>query len=212
MKKLIIAGALLLMSPVAFGQILDMTLDSSNDPDIHNETGYVVDDILGIEVAERANSPRDWVWPVMAFTFGPVDLTLALELQLNARFHQEEYTWDWNPDIPGDETRLPYGDCNIWLLLYDSDGTEWNLEWNPAHWTQDEWILSTRDLTTLPGGDFDATQVAKLEVRSTNWHAPDPNNDFYRFSNLTITEIPEPGTMALFGLGLLSLLAIRRKK
>jgi hypothetical protein len=215
MKRLVIACALVLMSPVGFAHILDMTLDSTNDASISSETGYVTDDILLVEVAEKDNSPSGWVWPVMEFTFGPVDLTNAEELQLDARYHQEEYTWDWSVPPDGiDETRTPWGDCHLWLVLHDSDGTSWDLGWDPTMWSMDEWRTCTRDLTTLPGGDFDGTQVTKLTVITTNWHAPDPNNDFIRCSRLVITEVPvpEPGTMALFGAGLLSLLALRRKK
>ena len=206
MRKLTIVVALMLVSSLAFAQpdIVDMTLDSTTSGSHENIDQYVVDDILGVEVAQK-DGWVDWLyWDPVMFTFGPLDLTNAAELQLDARFHQESY-----PDRPA------YDDANIWILLEDAAGLVQDLDWNPEgeKWTDhgDVWLTSVRDLSTLTW-TIDKTQVTKVWVRSTNWGAPDPNNDYLHFSRLVITAIPEPATMALFGLGLLTLLGLRRKK
>ncbi|MBN1917308.1 MAG: PEP-CTERM sorting domain-containing protein [Verrucomicrobia bacterium] len=208
MKKLVILCAMVLACPVAFAQnIVEMTLDSTTSANQENINQYVVDELLGVEVAQKDGWAGWLYWDAPKFSFGPVDLTLASELQLTARYHQEDY-----------EGRPAYSDANIWLLLEDSAGTLQDIAWNPAEesWTGqgDMWLTTTRDLSTVVwDAAFDPTQVTKLWVRSTNWGAPDPpNNDYLRFSELVITPIPEPGTIALFGLGLLGLLGIRRKK
>jgi hypothetical protein len=210
MKHLVLIAALLVV-PATMANLVDMTLDSSNAANIEEATTFVVDDMINVEVAEKS-SFSGWVyWDASKFSFGPVDLTTAgLEVQLDARYHQEDYTWDidGDPSTP-DQTRVAYSDANMWLLLEDSDGTLFDLGWGDEPWAQDGWKTITKVLTgdysSVP--DFDGTQVTKLWVRSTNWDAPQPNNDYHHFSQLTIT--PEPSALALLVLG--GLAALRRR-
>jgi len=204
-----LALVLLAGTPV-LGQLLNEDLNSANgNVTISAIDGFVVDNILGVEVASR--SFVSWGWPVMEVTFAPVDVSGGgAVLDLYARYRQVD-----NPDA--EPVRPAYQDAQIWLLIYDADGTELDLKWSTdpltslGHWTADEWRHETRDIDALYAdagapADFDLTQVSKLVVRSTNWRGIQ-GEDFQHFANLTIT--PEPATLFLLGLG--GLLLRRRR-
>jgi hypothetical protein len=192
MMRLIGTVVVLILAPAAFGDLLNEDLNSTNpDVIISDIDGFVVDELLGVEVAQKFG--QDWVWPAITIEFAAVDLTVATdpELQINARIYREVGT---------------YEDCHNWGLIYDADGTEWDLGWIPENRSGDYWEVDTWLLGPLPGGDFDATQVTRVLVRSTNWGGEGPP-DFYRFENITIT--PEPASLSLLALGGLALLRRR---
>ena len=197
--RIIGIAVVLALAPMAFGQLVDMTIDSSTAGAHENIDQYLTDDILNIEVAQK-DGWMDWLyWNVPTFNFGPINLAgVSGEVQLYDRYHQEDY-----PERPA------YSDCNVWLLLEDVNGELADIGWSAEHWTADYWRWEVRDLTGFAWPDvFDETQVTKLWVRSTNWGAPEPpNNDFLRFSQLIIT--PEPGSLALLLAGGLALLRRR---
>jgi len=208
MKRLfttIAALAVLGMSSTSFGLLLvDMTLDSTTSAYHENIDGYVIDDILAVEVAEKEGWSGWLYWDVPTFVFGPKDFSQAEVLDLHVRYHQEDY-----PD------RTAYSDAGVWFMLEDNVGTLQDIGWCEA-WTQDEWKHQTKDLSEVVWDEgFDETKVVKLWVRSTNWGAPEDlelNFDYLHFEHLSVTVIPEPSTIAMFGLGLMSLLALRRRK
>lgn len=203
-------AAVLLLAPLALGNYVDLTLDSSTAGQTENISGYVTDDILGVEVAERSSFSGWLYWDGPTFNFAPIDLTDGGELQLNVRYYQETYTWDddGDPETP-DITREAYDDANVWILLKDSTGAYFDLAWAepPLKEQGDVWQTVTKDLTGIAWGTFLYTEVTGVQVRSTNWSAPPVNNDYLHFSQLTIT--PEPGTLTLLCLGGLALLRRR---
>jgi hypothetical protein len=199
MQRLLLAAALL-VTPAALAGSISMDLNSSVAANIAGaDIVYEVDDMLGVEVLKRTNIDG-WVWPAADITLtSPVALMSGAELQIHARYHQVD-----NPTA--DPPRPAYDDANIWMLLYDGDGTEWDLSWGEA-WTADEWKTQVKeiDLAAAPL-DFDTANVSMVRVRATNWRGV-PEEDFIAMSNLTIT--PEPASLALVGLGLLGLLRRR---
>ena len=208
MRKLLIITAVMAvfgMSSTSFGFLLvDMTLDSTTSASHVNIDGYVTDDILSVEVAEKEGWSGWLYYDPPTFVFGPKDFSQALELDLHVRYHQEDYVG-----------RTAYTDANVLLALEDNVGGQQELGWCEA-WTRDEWKHQTKDLSGFVwDAGFDETKVVKLGVLSTNWDAPaDPelNFDYLHFEHLSVTGIPEPSTIAMFGLGLLGLLALRRRK
>lgn len=192
--KLLGLVAVLAVAPMLSAQArLDVDINSST-PGLTGLT-FGMDDILNQEVGKKYFA--GWGWPVFELTFAPVDVTGdGIDLLLHSRYHRD----DGN-----------YADAQIWLLIYDSDGTELNLEWSghpnngQGHWTGDYWRYELRDLdlwlqTASPA--FDGTQVSKLLVRSTNWGG-NAAVDYLAFSNLTIT--PEPASLAALALALVVL-------
>ncbi len=205
MKYLIVLFAICAV-PLATADYLDEDLNSTNaNVSFSGNTGFAVDDQLGVEVVERFGDFAGWVWPAMTITFPDTVIEAGASLDLHGRYHQEEYTWDHDadPNTP-DYTRYPYSDANVWLIL-KGPGGDIDLAWaDNDGWKHigDVWRNVIMDLSAHAGAT-----VNGLEIRSTNWQAPLPNNDFYHFSNVTIT--PEPTTLGLFGLGLLGLLRRR---
>jgi len=206
MRMAMIVG-LLVLAPMALGQVLNEDLNSTNtNVTISDITGFEMDNMLNVEVASK--NFEGWGWPAMTVEFAPVDASAAgVMLDLYARYHQEDIL---DPNT-GAVARPAYDDAQAWILIYDADGTELDMQWDTdennglGHWTQDEWRHETRDIGywyTAAGSPaaFDLTQVSKVMVRSTNWGG-DANVDYLHFANLTIT--PEPASLLLLVFGVL---------
>ncbi|MBN2448693.1 MAG: hypothetical protein JXO22_18345 [Phycisphaerae bacterium] len=205
--KGLIALAIFLVVPCVSAAYFNEALNSTNtDVTIADISGFVTDDMLGIEVADKHFV--GWGWPAMTVDFAPVDVTGGgLVVDLYARYHQIDIE-----DPNGVIIREAYYDAQVWLLIYDSDGTELDLAWSTnngqTNWAQDEWRHETRDLDTYLAAapaEFDGTQVTRLVVRSTNWGG-DENFDYLHFANLAI--VPEPTALVLL---LPALVLLRRR-
>ena len=92
---------------------------------------------------------------------------------------------------------------------------------------EDQWLTYTSDAGTInptspanlndydgsgtgrgfDHGDWDVHSIVKIRIDVTGLM----EGDIVSMRNLVVT-VPEPGTMALMGLGLLTLLGVRRKK
>lgn len=201
MKRTLVAVMILAAAPLAMANLVDMALDSSNAANIADITGFVTDDITGVEVAQKYGLSGWMYWDGPKFSFPAQDFTAAgIEIQVESRYHQTD-------NLESDPPRYAYDDANLWLLIEDINGNLADLAWGDP-WTQDEWKTQVYPLdgVVFPDG-FDATQVVKVVTRSTNWGAADPSIDYINFSHLTVT--PEPASLALLALGGLAL--IRRR-
>ena len=128
--RIIGIAVVLALAPVAFGQLVDMTIDSSTAGAHEYIDQYLDDEILGIEVAQKDGWTGWLYWDVPTFNFGPINLAgVSGEVQLYDRYHQEDY-----PDRPA------YSDCNVWLLLEDVNGELADLGWSAEHWTADSLV------------------------------------------------------------------------
>ncbi|MBN2448695.1 MAG: hypothetical protein JXO22_18355 [Phycisphaerae bacterium] len=200
MKKLATFVAILAVAGVAYAGALNEDLNSTNgNVSFTGNTGFAVDNQLCVETVERLGDFSGWVWPAMTINFADTVIDAGAELDLLARYHQQTYTWDadGDPNTP-DITREAYTDANVWLVLHGPDG-DIDLAWaDNDGWKHigDVWLDVTKDLSAYAGMTVNA-----LEIRSTNWDAPNPNCDFYHFANLTIT--PEPASILMLALGLL---------
>lgn len=115
----------------------------------------------------------------------------------------------------------PYGDAPVFLRLYTygPDGNTYigyrdysivyatQAPWsNPPYPTWTTVTVDVNAATYTQGGTFDVTNVSRLRWYGTDWSGV--GTDFVDFRNLVIT--PEPGTLALLGLG--ALFVARRRR
>ncbi len=148
-----------------------------------------------------------------------IDITGAIELSFDTRFFNDPMT-----------NTNPYGDAPVFVRLYTYDidpaTGEYDLyqghrDFGIVYATQAPWsdppfptwthvVIDPNDATTYTeGGVFDKTKVSRMRFYNTDWSGT--GDDFVDYKNLIIA-VPEPSTIAMFGVGLMSLLALRRRK
>jgi hypothetical protein len=62
-----------------------------------------------------------------------------------------------------------------------------------------------------PEGAFDISQVKAIQIKFTTWDTRAPGTGSVWLDNMQVTVVPEPSIMALVGLGLGSMLLLRRR-
>lgn len=145
-----------------------------------------------------------------------LDLSAGGTIEFDCRYFQ------------GGENPNPYADAPIFVRIYtytdDGDPGNGSFESYAGHRdygivyaTQNgdppypTWTHVSVDISGgTDGNAFDISKVSRLRFYGTDWTGA--GQDFIDVKNLQITLVPEPGTIAMFALGLLGLFVTRRKK
>ena len=200
---------------------------NEEDPDIWTE-GTAVSDWLRMGSMEQGEDNMNIVSPeVGVFDMVAMDANTVLSIDIRIDTF--------------DDRALTNQTFSFWLYsgAWDADDSLWRrtgyIRTGSGTWGQvvpngaveDVWNTYTSDLGTIGSGpsnvtDYDSAGTGRGFVHGT-WDVSSQvlirldvgglqAGDIVSLRNLSITRIPEPGTMAMMGLGLLSLLGIRRKK
>lgn len=126
----------------------------------------------------------------------------------------------------GGNNTNPYADAPAFLRLYTFDGSgtlKGFRDFGIIYATQSgdaphpTWTNKVVNVNSAPhtdtgqnGGVFDPANVGRMRLYGTDWSGAD--EDFLDVKNVSVDMIPEPGTFAAIGAGIVSLLAMRRRK
>ena len=124
--------------------------------------------------------------------------------------------------VRADGPELVTGDpMGFWLRVYSGIWDEVGETWMFTAWANysvnanvnEGWTVNTKDLANPDelGEGFDWSSIYKMRLDYVFWDVKYSPGSF-GMKDLSITCVPEPGTMMLFGTGLLSLLVLLRRK
>ena len=196
-----------------------------------NVGSFPGDEAEGYARTNWINDPGSWQYgPYIDFylagaTNDWVDLSAGGLIEFDTRVFNDPVT-----------NTNPYGDANLFVRMYTyvDDGNPANGSYETYAGNMDfgliygptgeayypDWTHITIDILNDPssiahanfdaGLLFDITKISRIRFYGTNWSGH--GDDFVDVKNFQINAIPEPGTIAMFALGLLGLLATRRKK
>ena len=117
-----------------------------------------------------------------------------------------------------------YNKLSFWTKVSDVSGKEridqitlWDLagvatRYNVPAPTTTDWTEVIAPFSGFaPEGAFDISQIKAIQIKFTTWDTHAPGTSSVWLDNMQVNVIPEPSIMALVGLGLGSLLMLRRK-
>lgn len=149
---------------------------------------------------------------------GGQDLTGG-KIEFDTRFYHE-----------ADSNTSPYADAPVFLraYTYGADGLTYlgHRDYGIVYGTQAPWsnphhpdwtrvMVDVEGAAFTDGGTFDKTNVSRFRFYGTNWTGK--GGDFVDFKNLDLytnsaDAIPEPGTIALLGSGLIGMVPFLRRR
>ena len=211
MKKLITILAMVMLSSAAFGSLLDISFDDSRSGQI--TSAQTLDwSASYLNIDKGSGGPisvniKGWQG---APTWAPIDLTGTI-MSIDVRFNVAQTP-------VGDP--LPVGNIfDVWVFQNTTNPVP-NQESigkflsNPPAGNSGEWITLSWDIGSPDAqiGTFAASRIFRIALNPNIQGHRYTQGDTLDVRNLRFDAIPEPGTMALMGFGLLTLLGIRRKK
>jgi hypothetical protein len=199
------AGSSYAQSVVDFTTINPSTLNSSPDALYAGWAGATFTSTLtGLEVHATNYGSLYFVVP-SAQTLNTADTKVTLTLTFNSPI-VGNINWVGTPFIMNDNSTG--SSTYAGYSASGNGGSDPGTHWNGNVVTETE-NLSAAQLTAVQAGG-DAIYSFNLEVDPASFAGP-PIYDV-TFNSLVLSPVPEPGTMALAGLGLSGLLVFRRRK
>jgi hypothetical protein len=216
MKTVIVLASVLCLSSVAFGQTVVTDDFEDNADGRFQPDASVTYDFTQAAVLEVGIQVQNWFYirdyPDMAT---PAWVPPAYDFT-GATITYDEY---WDIDNTGGRALT---NQILFLRIYSGtwDGTSWTLTGYEdfagatppeaeATGLSRSFVEGTGTITNYGGGVFDPSQIYRWRWHGTDWDQVAGDEVWLRDFEVTV---PEPGTLALMGVGLLSLLGLRRRK
>jgi hypothetical protein len=119
-----------------------------------------------------------------------------------------------------------YATLSFWTKVSDLAGSEridqitlWDIPGNPTRYnlplpTSTDWTQVSIPFSSFvpDGASFDFSQVKAFQIKFTTWDTHAPGTSSVWLDDMQVAVVPEPSALALLGLGLGSLLVLRRKQ